>query len=158
MLYCVCMCGFAIALETMMFQVLQLTALVIRGPATHGERFYNNIDCVPIKEEEVRGVLLCVQVFVRTPHFTLRSFFSESSSERVSESVAIANSIAKSSFYAPWSLLGTTCADQVLSDLCACWDRVVLRGRTVKIPVSVDIMLAPLELKRHQVQGCKIQM
>ena len=53
-----------------MFQVFQLTTLVICGPATHGEKFTISLDCVVIKEEEVRGVLLCVQDFVRSPHFT----------------------------------------------------------------------------------------
>ena len=48
----------------------------------------------------------------------------------LSESVAIADSMKSTSVYAPWSLVGTACAGQVVSGLCACWDRVVLRRRT----------------------------
>ena len=69
-------CSFAH--ETMMFQVFQLTALVMRGPATRGKKFIVSLDRVAIKKEEVRGVLLCAQNFVRSPHFTQKSFFSES--------------------------------------------------------------------------------
>ena len=58
-----------------MFQVFQLTALVLHGPATRGERFFVNVNRAVIKEDEVSGVLLCLQDFVRRPHFTQRSFF-----------------------------------------------------------------------------------
>ena len=105
---------------------------MIRGPATRGERFFIKLDCVAIKEEEVRGVLLCVQDFVHSPHFTQRSFISESSLTMLSESVAIADSITLSSIFAPWSLVGTACLGHVVSDLYACWDQVVLRRRTAK--------------------------
>ena len=123
---------FPIAHETVMFQVFQLTALVIRGPATLGERFIINLDRVAIKENEVRGVLLCKQVFVQRPHFTHRSFFSESGLRMLSESVVINDFITSSSVYAPCSLVRTVCAGQVMSDLCACWDRVFLGRRTAK--------------------------
>ena len=57
-----------------MFQVFQLTTFVIRGSPTQGEQFAISLDRVAIKNEEVRGVLLCVQDFVRSPHFTLEFF------------------------------------------------------------------------------------
>ena len=53
--------------EVLLFQVLQLTTLVIRGPATQVEKIIITLDRVTIKEEEVRGVLLCVQDSVRSP-------------------------------------------------------------------------------------------
>ena len=56
--------------RTVIFQVFHLTELVIRGPAIRGEMFIIKFDRVAIKEEEVRGVLLCMQNFVRSPHFT----------------------------------------------------------------------------------------
>ena len=115
-----------------MFQVFQLTTLVIRGAPTSGEKFTISLDRVAISKEEVRGVLLCVQDFVRSPHFTQRNFFSESGLTVLSESVAIADSITSSPVYAPWSVVESTSASQVISDLCACWDRVVLRRRTGK--------------------------
>ena len=48
-----------------------------------------------------------------------------------SESVAIADSVTSSPFNAPWSVVQSACPNQVITDLCACWDWVVLRGRTV---------------------------
>ena len=115
-----------------MFQVFQLTTLVIRGSPTQGEELTISLDRVAIKKEEVRGVLLCVQDFVRSPHFTQRKFFSETSLTMLSESVAIANSITSSPVYAPWSVVESASARQVIADLCACCDRVVLRRRTTK--------------------------
>ena len=50
----------------------------------------------------------------------------------LSESVAIADSITSSPVYAPWSVVAFASASQVLVDMCACWDRVVLRGRSAK--------------------------
>ena len=126
------MCDFSIAHETVRFQVFQLTALVIRGPATHDERFVIHLDSVAIKEGEVSGVLLCVQDFVQSPHFTQRNLFSESGLTRPSEYVAVADSITSSSVFAPWSLVGTACAGQVVSGLRACWYEVVLCHRTAK--------------------------
>ena len=115
-----------------MFQVFQLTTLVIRGPQTSGGKFNIRLDRVAINEEEVRGVLLCVQDFVRSPHFTQRIFFSESGLRMLSESVAIADSITSSPVDAPWSVVESVSASQVITDLCACWDWVVLRRRTAK--------------------------
>ena len=50
----------------------------------------------------------------------------------LSESVAIADSITFSPVYAPWSVVESASARQVVSELCACWNRVVLRRRTAK--------------------------
>ena len=125
-LYClILLCG-------SVFQVFQLTTLVIRGSSTKCEEFTINLDRVAIKKEEVRGVLLCVQDFVRSPHFTQRSFFSETGLSMLSESVAIADSISLSPVYAPWSVVASASASQVISDLCACWDRLVLRRHAAK--------------------------
>ena len=90
------------------------------------------MDLVAIKKEELRGVLLCVQDCVRSPHFTQRNFLSETGLSMLSESVAIADSFTSSRVYAPWSFVASASASQVISDLCACWDRVVLRRRATK--------------------------
>ena len=58
-----------------MFQIFQLTALVILGPPAQSEEFTISLDHVAIKKEEVPGVLLCVQDFVRSPQFTQRISF-----------------------------------------------------------------------------------
>ena len=50
----------------------------------------------------------------------------------LSESVAIADSITSSPVYAPWSVVGYASASQVIADMCASWDRVVLRRRSAK--------------------------
>ena len=61
---------FSIAHETVRLQVCELTALVTRGPVTRGEKFTINLDRVAIKNEEVRGVPLCVQDFVLSSQIT----------------------------------------------------------------------------------------
>ena len=112
----------SIAHESVMSQVFQLTALVIRGPATRGEKFIENLGHFAIKGREMRGVLLCVQDFVQRPNITQRSFFSESELTMFSEFVAIADSITSSSVYAPWNFVRKASAGQVMSDLCASSD------------------------------------
>ena len=59
----------------LLFQVFQLTALIVRGPVTCGGRFIINLDRVMICKIDVQSAILCVQDFVRSPHFTQRSFF-----------------------------------------------------------------------------------
>ena len=118
--------------ELLLFRMFQLTTPLIRGPATHGEKYIISLDSVAIEEEEVRDVLLCVQDFVRRPHSTQRSFFSDSGLTMLSGSVAIADSITSSPVYAAWSVLESACASHVITVLCTCWDRIVLRRRTAK--------------------------
>ena len=105
---------------------------MIRRFSASCEAFTINLDRVPIKKEEVRGVLFCVQDFVRSPHFTQRNFFSETGLTMLSESVAIADSITSSPVHAPRSVVATASASQVIADMCACWDWVVLRRRSAK--------------------------
>ena len=106
--------------------------LVIRGSPAQGEEFTISLDRVAIKMEEVRGVLLCVQDFVRSPYFTQKNFFSETGLTMLSESAAIADSITSSPVYAPWSVVESVSASQLIADLCACWDWMALRRRTTK--------------------------
>ena len=105
---------------------------MIRGSSASCEASTINLDRVAINKEEVRGVLLCVRDFVRNPHFTQRNFFSETGLAMLSESIAIADSISSSPLYAPWSVVASTSSDQVIADMCSCWDRVVLRRRSTK--------------------------
>ena len=105
---------------------------MVRGFSAAGEALTINLDRVAINKEEVRGVLLCVQDFVRSPHFTQRNFFSETGLAMLSESVAIADSISSSPVYAPWSVVASASSSQVIADMCSCWDRVVLRRRSAK--------------------------
>ena len=54
----------------LVFQVFQLTALIVRGPNTCGGRFIISLDRVMICEDEVQSAIHCVQDFVRSPLFT----------------------------------------------------------------------------------------
>ena len=116
----------------MSFQVFQLTALALRGPLASGENFTVNLDRVAIREVIVRGVLLCVQDFVRDPVFTQRSFFSETGVEMLSETAAISDSITSSSLYVPWSAVETESSARIISDLKTCFEKAVERRRVVK--------------------------
>ena len=90
------------------------------------------LDRVAIPENIVRGVLLCVQNFVRDPVFTQRSFFSETGVEMLSEAVAISDSITSSSVYVPWSTVESESSARIVSDLKTCFEKVLERRRVVK--------------------------
>ena len=93
---------------------------MIRGSRTQGEELTIKLDCVATNKEEVRGVLLCVQDFVRSPHFTQRNSFSETGLTMLSESVAIIDSVTSSPVYAPWSVVESAYASQIITNLRAC--------------------------------------
>ena len=90
------------------------------------------LDRVAIREDIVRGVLLCVQDFVRDPVFTQRSFFSETGVEMLSEAAAISDSITSSSLYVPWSAVETESSARIIPDLETCFEKAVERRRVVK--------------------------
>ena len=98
-----------------------------------GEKFTVNLDRVAVREDIVRGVLLCVQDFVRDPVFTQRSFFSETGVEMQSEAAAISDSITSSSLYVPWSAVETESSARIISDLKTCFEKAVERRRVVKV-------------------------
>ena len=83
----------------LVFQVFQLTALIMRGPVTCGGRFIINLDRVMICENEVQSAILCVQDFVRSPHFTQRNFFSDSGNAMLAESAAISEKFTHSAVF-----------------------------------------------------------
>ena len=114
------------------FQVFQLTALALRGPLPSGEKFTVCLDRVAIPENTVRGVLLCVQDFVRNPVFTQRSFFSKTGVEVLSEAAAISDSITSCSVYLPWSTLESESSTRICADLKTCFEKVLERRRMVK--------------------------
>ena len=97
-----------------------------------GEKFTVSLDRVAIREDIVRGVLLCVQDFVRDPVFTQRSFFSETGVEVLSEAAAISDSITNSSVYVPWSTVETDSSTRNIADLKSCFEKAVERRRVVK--------------------------
>ena len=115
------------------FQVFQLTALIVRGLLTCGGRFIIISDRVMICEDEVQSAILCVQDFVRSPHFTQRSFFSDSGIAMLTESAAISDRITNNAVFEPWSHLETTSCSQVVADVCGCVSEVVDRRRMLKV-------------------------
>ena len=117
---------------SLIFQVFQLTALIVRGPVTFGGRFIITLDGVMIHEDEVQSAILCVQDFVRSPHFTQRSFFSDSGIAMLTESAAMSEKITHSAVFEPWSHVETTSRSQVVADVCGCVSKALDRRRLVK--------------------------
>ena len=91
-----------------------------------------NMDWVAIWEEVVRGVLLCVQDFVRNPVFTKRNFFSETDATMLSQAAAISDSITSSSVKAPWSEVDSKLSGQIIADLKTCFEIALDCRRVVK--------------------------
>ena len=104
----------------------------MRGPVTCGGRFIINLDGVMICEDDVQSAILCVQDFVRSPHFTQRSFFSDSGIAMLTESAAICERITHSAFFEPWSNVESTSLSQVVADVCGCVIEALDRRRMVK--------------------------
>ena len=85
-----------------------------------------------ICEDEVQSAILCVQDFVRSPHFTQRSFFSDSGIAMLTESAAICERITHSAVFEPWSEVESTSRSQVVADVCGCASEALDRRRMVK--------------------------
>ena len=85
-----------------------------------------------ICRDEVRSAILCVQGFVRSPHFTQRSFFSDSGIARLTESAAISDRITHSAVFDRWSHVETTSRSQVVADVCGCVSEALDRRRMLK--------------------------
>ena len=109
-----------------------MTALIVRGPVISGGRFIINLDGVMIGEDEVQSAILCVQDFVRSPHFTQRSFFSDSGIAMLTESASMSDQITHSAVFEPWSHVETTSRSQVVADVCGCVSGALDRRRLVK--------------------------
>ena len=112
--------------------MFQLTTLIVRGPVTSGEKFVINLDRVMICGDEVRDALLCVQDFVRSPHFSQQNFFSDSGVAMLAESAAICDNITNSAVFEPWSHVETASCSQVVAEVCVCVKKAVDRRRAVK--------------------------
>ena len=116
----------------LLLQVFQLTPLIVRGPVTCDGQFTFSFDRVMICEDEVQNAILCVQDFVRSPHFTQRSLFSDSGIAMLTESAAISDRITHSAVFEPWSHVETTSRSQVVADVCGCVTEALDRRRMVK--------------------------
>ena len=83
-------------------------------------------------EDDVRGVLLCVQDFVGSPHFTQRNFFSNSGITMLAESATICGRMTSSAVFERWSHVETASRSLVVLEVCACMNQAVDRRRAVK--------------------------
>ena len=109
-----------------------MTALIVRWPVTSGKKFVINLDQVMICEDEMHGALLCVQDFVRSPHFTQRNFLSDSDVTMLAESAAICDSITNSAVFEQWSHVETASLSQVVAEICACVNQAMDRRKAAK--------------------------
>ena len=116
----------------LLFQVFQLTAPIVRGLVTCGGRFIISLDRVMTCKDEVQSAILCIQDFVRSPHFTQRSFFSDSGIALLTESAAISDRITHSAVFEPCSHMETTSRSQVIADVCGCVSEALDRRRMLK--------------------------
>ena len=78
---------------------------IVHRPVTSAENFSSSLGRVMICEDEVRGALLCVQDFVRSPFFTQQQFVTASH-------VVV--------FCGPWSHVETAFRSQVVAEVCGC--------------------------------------
>ena len=80
----------------------------------------------------MRGVLLCVQDFVRDPFVTQRNFFSETGVTMLSEAAATSDSITSSSVFAPLSKIESESSGQLIGHLKTCFKKALDRRRVIK--------------------------
>ena len=85
-----------------------------------------------IAEDERHGALLCVQDFVRGPHFTHRNSFSDSCVAMLTESESISSSITTNAVNEVWSHVGTPSRSQVVTEVYVCVDPAVDCRRAFK--------------------------
>ena len=82
--------------------------------------------------DEAHSAILCVQDFVRSPHFARRNFFSDSGIAMLAESAAISDRITHNAVFEPWSHVETTSCSHVVADVCGCVNEALDRRKVVK--------------------------
>ena len=83
------------------FLVIQLTALVVRGPSELHLVFTVPLHGITINHEKVNGAVVCVQNFVRQPLFTKRNFLDETGISTLNAAVAAADAVRHKSEFDP---------------------------------------------------------
>ena len=100
---------------------------------TFVKKFLENLDRFRAEEEEVSGFLLRIQYFVRSPHFTHRTYFSESGVAKLSQAVVVSSDSITSSFAdAPWSEVESQSSGQIIAYLKTCLEESLDGRRFVK--------------------------
>ena len=111
--------------------IIQLTALVVRGPSELHPVFTVSLNGVAIDHEKVKGAVACVKDFVRHPLSTQRSFFSETGISMLHTAVATADAIQNSARIDPWGTIGVE-ASPVIADLKSCREKILSRMKAMK--------------------------
>ena len=86
-----------------------------------------------IVEDKAHGAPLCVQDFVRSPHFNQRNFFFYFGIAMLTESAPISDSNTTSVLYEPESHVEIASRSQMLVDVYACANWAVDRRRAVEV-------------------------
>ena len=81
-----------------------------------------------IAEVEERGALLCVQGFLRSPHFFQGNLFSDSAFATFTASAAICDSITSSAVFEPWSQVETAFRSRVVAEIVLVWIKLWIIG------------------------------
>ena len=113
------------------FQILQLTALVVKGPSELHPVFTVSFDGVAVIQEKVKVAVACVQDFLRQPLFTQRNFFSEIGISMLNTAVTAADVVRNSSKFDPWGAIDVE-VGPVIADLKSCRENLVTRRKAVK--------------------------
>ena len=95
-------------------------------------RFIINLDWVMICADAEHSTILCVQDFVRSPHFTQPNSSSDFGITMLAESAAISDRITHSAIFEPWSHVETTSRSQVVAEVCWCMNEALDQRRVVK--------------------------
>ena len=78
---------------------------MVKGPSELHPVFTVSLDGVAIDHEQVRGVVACVQDFVRHPLFTQGNFVSETAISMLYTAVTAADAVRNSSKFDPWGAI-----------------------------------------------------
>ena len=108
--------------------------------------FYRVSPWVAIDHERVKGVVVCVQDFVRHPLFTQRNFFSVTGMSMLNTAVTAEDAVHHSSKFDPRGAIGVD-AGRVIADLKSCREKFVSGRRAVKDTRRVGLVQ---KLLHHQ--------
>ena len=113
-------------------QVLQSTALAVRGPSESHPVFTVSLDGVAIDHENAKGAIGCLEDFVRHPLFTQRTFSPETGIGTLNNAVAAADAVRHSSKFDPWRTISVE-AGPVIGDPESRWEKILLRRKTAEV-------------------------
>ena len=90
-----------------------------------------SLNGVAIDHGNVKGAVACVQVFVRHPSFTQRSFFSETEISMLNTVVTAADALRNSARFDHWGGIDVE-AGPVVADLKSCREKVMSQRKALE--------------------------